>query len=261
MSFFGSDIFDSNMSSADANDKVFGLMIGTVTAIGQGEDLGKVKVALSNMSTSEFETDFIRVVTPMAGPNFGMAFFPEVKDEVLVGFENGSLNEAYVLGCLWNNNNKFPLDMGNPGDGEDPKNDIRQIVTKSGHTLIFNDTDDETAIELKTKEGLSIKIDEKNQVVTILGDKDAKNAIEINGKDGAVSIKAEKKIELISGDSKLSLDGNGKAVSIESGGKMNIKGQNVSIEGSSNAAMKGQSGLTMESSGQTVVKGSIVKIN
>ena len=65
----------------------------------------------------------------------------------------------------------------------------------------------------------------------------------------------------------LVIDGTGKKVTVDSGSidvnaqnAINIKGQNVTVDGTA-LALKGKSSLNAESSGTTIVKGTMVKIN
>ncbi len=51
---------------------------------------------------------WMRVLTPWAGPNFGMIHIPRVGFEVLVGFENADPDRPLVLGCLYNAANMPP---------------------------------------------------------------------------------------------------------------------------------------------------------
>ena len=101
-----------------------GIMPAVITDIDDPEKLGRVKVKLLNRDTSEYETDFIRIMTPMTGQQWGMFFFPEVGDEVLVGFSGGEIARPYVLGALWNKNNTPPVTI------ENKENKLRKIKTK-----------------------------------------------------------------------------------------------------------------------------------
>jgi len=57
----------------------------------------------------------------MAGKDRGIFFLPEVDDEVLVAFENGDINQPYVIGSLWNG-----VDVP-PETNSDGKNDVKLI--------------------------------------------------------------------------------------------------------------------------------------
>lgn len=79
-----------------------------------------------------------RMVSPFAGNQRGLVFVPEPGDEVLIYFAQGDPEHVLVLGSLWNGKDGCP--------GQEPK----QIVTKSGNTLLFHD---DGFIELFTPEG------------------------------------------------------------------------------------------------------------
>ena len=51
---------------------------------------------------------WMRVLTPWAGPTFGMIHIPRVGFEVMVGFENSDPDRPVVMGCLYNANNMPP---------------------------------------------------------------------------------------------------------------------------------------------------------
>ena len=100
-----------------------------------------------------------------------------------------------------------------------------------------------------------------------LCDKDKKNILTISGKNGAVTVQAEKKIVLDVGGGSLTLDGQGKkaalkmdTVSIEAGQSLNLKGQSVKLEGSM-MTVKSSGNLDVNASGMLTLKGSMAKIN
>jgi uncharacterized protein involved in type VI secretion and phage assembly len=63
----------------------------------------------------------------------GAYFIPQVGDEVLVAFNHGDVEEAYVVGQLWNGRDLPPAQT--PGD---PINN-RIIRTPLGHEIVFDD--------------------------------------------------------------------------------------------------------------------------
>lgn len=234
--------------------------VGVVTNVEDPDKLGRVKVKLLNRSLPDYETDFIRVITPAGGDQFGMFFQPAVDDEVIVLFTDNSLANAYVIGGVWNaKKNQLPEEIKSTyGASNPPKlNDIKLICTKAKHKLAFYEDGDNKGINLSTasKHGLVI-VDGKDVKIT-LGDGDGKNVLSIKPKDGSVEINADKKIVIKAGKGTVTLDSSG--ITLE-GGDIKIKGQNVSIEGTS-TKIKGTSEAALESSGQTTVKGSITKIN
>ncbi len=241
------------------NDRQFiNMTVGIVTNLEDPEGLGRIKVKLTNRSTSDYETDWIRVLTPMAGNTWGMFFLPEVGDEVLVGFCDGDLCKPYVLGSLWSKERTLPDSITVKESA--PENDIRMIKTRSGHTLLFGDKEGEENIQIVTKSGINLNMSDKDNLI-VIGDKDSKNLLKIDINSGLISIISDSKIEVGAKNSKLVLDGQGNSINLECGGNVSIKGQQVSIEGNSSAVLKSNGQVSVESSGTLGVEGKIVKIN
>lgn len=117
--------------------KVNGVTVGVVKEV---DDQGRVKMSFPVLG---LDSDWTRVAAPMAGRERGFQFMPEVDDEVLVAFDQGDVNNAYVLGYLWNGVDKAPQ--------TDAK--IRTLKTVSGHLLEFDDNDGDEKITLKFKGG------------------------------------------------------------------------------------------------------------
>jgi phage baseplate assembly protein V len=107
--------------------QVNGVVVGLITAVRAD---GRVKVHFPWLAP-EHETDWVRVATMMAGKDRGSFFMPEVDDEVLVAFQHGAAESAFVIGCLWN------------GVDKPPGKHVRERVFKSknGHSVRFLDTE------------------------------------------------------------------------------------------------------------------------
>jgi uncharacterized protein involved in type VI secretion and phage assembly len=97
-----------------------------------------------------------RMVSPHAGADRGFMFMPEVGDEVLVGFEDGDAERPYIIGCLWNGVHQAPRDEFWGGDIA--PNDIKRIVTKSGHRIQLVDKDGKESIVIATPKELKISL-------------------------------------------------------------------------------------------------------
>lgn len=96
-----------------------------------------------------------RVMMPMAGPRRGIYFLPEPGDEVIVAFEAGDMNQPVILGAVWNKNDAPPAPVNSP-----PENNIRCIVSRSGHQVIFDDTAGSEKVTIRTKGGHTIVLDD-----------------------------------------------------------------------------------------------------
>src|SRR5918912_1529932 len=143
----------------------------------------------------EVESDWARVVTPMAGDKRGLYFLPEVDDEVLVAFEHGSPAAPYVLGALWNGQDKPPA------SNSDGKNDVRLIKSRAGHLIRLTDTKDQEKIEIVDKSGSnSIVISTPGNTITVTAEADvticsSKGRLKLSGKGIEITSQAEVKIE------------------------------------------------------------------
>lgn len=238
------------MGGGDA-PSLAGVCPAVVTNINDPDKLGRVKVKLLNLDLPDYETDFIRVMTPMSGAGWGMLFFPNVGDEVLVAFCGGDISRAYVLGSLWNKNFKTPAEIKE-------NNPIRMIQTKAGHKLVFDDSDGKEKITLQTKNELLIKLDDEKNYIT-LQDKGGKNLIKVDSANGTITIQADKKVNISAGSTKIIMESGG-SLSVSSDSSAKIKSSKITVSGDS-AEVKGGSSLKLSSGGQASLKGAAVKIN
>jgi len=203
-------------ASPGADARFFGVTIGVVTNNKDPDGLGRVKTSLPWMA-DQVESDWARVVTPMAGSGRGVYFLPEVNDEVLVAFEHGNPDTPYVLGGLWNGQDKPPE------SNHDGKNDRRAIRSRSGNVIRLTDTDGDAKIEIIDSSG--------------------KNMIVISAKDNSITITAASDVTIKSDNGKLKLSGNGveitststvkveasQGMDLKSSGQLNVKGTVVNI--------------------------------
>ena len=188
----------------DQSGRLYGVTVGLVTNNKDPEKLGRVKVKFPWLS-NEDESYWARVLTPMAGNDRGIYCLPEVDDEVLVAFEQGDLAFPYILGALWNGKDKPPE------ENENGENNKRIIKSRSGHTIVFDDTKDNEKIIIQDKTGNNkITIDSANNTMEIKAEKDltietkgkitlksSENDVEIECKN--LSIKTEQNYQLETG--------------------------------------------------------------
>lgn len=203
------------LSPAEGNDRFYGVTIGTVTNNKDEEGLGRVKVKLPRISDTD-ESYWARVLTPMTGKEGGIYFLPESGDEVLVAFDQGDVNFPYILGGLWNGQDKPPE------TNEDGKNNKRLIKSRSGHQIILDDTKDAEKI--------------------IIQDATGKNEIVIDSKNNAMMLKVEKDLT-IEAKGKISLKTSGGDLAIECN-NLNIQAkQNCDIKANANCNIEAKSGI------------------
>ncbi|HEX2927389.1 MAG TPA: phage baseplate assembly protein V [Ruminiclostridium sp.] len=237
------DVRENNVSNL--NSRIFGVTIGLVTNNKDPENLGRVKLKLPLRECMN-ETNWARVATLMAGKEKGSYFLPEVGDEVLVAFCEGDVSRPFVIGSLWNSKEGPPL------KNEDGKNNIRKFKSRNGNELIFNDEEGKESIEIKTKAGQILKMEDSSEGKLTLTDKSGKNLLEIQGSGNQVSIKAGMKINIEAGSCKIAMDGTQNSISLESSMQMKLKAQMMDIEAAQ---------MNIKSDGPLVLKGALVKIN
>jgi uncharacterized protein involved in type VI secretion and phage assembly len=218
----------------DTNNHIYGVTIGVVTNNKDPEKMGRVKVKFPWLS-AEDESAWARVLSPMAGKDRGFYFLPEVEDEVLVAFEHGDINFPYVLGALWNGKDKPPL------TNDDGKNNQRIIKSRSGHSIILDDTDGEEKI--------------------IIRDKTGKNQIMIDSKENTMSIKVEKDLK-IETKGKIIVKSSNDDISIECKNLSIKTQQNYKLEAGANCEIKAKAKYELQAATGLGIKCSAgVKIN
>jgi hypothetical protein len=133
------------------------LVQGLVTAkVRKREDDGTYRLDYLTMGSDEPSAP-ARVMMPMAGGKRGTYFFPQPGDEVVVAFELGDTNLPVILGAVWNRNDPFP-DQAQASS----ENNIRTIVSRSGHELTFDDTPGSEKVRIKTKGGHELIMDDSS---------------------------------------------------------------------------------------------------
>jgi uncharacterized protein involved in type VI secretion and phage assembly len=201
-------------TSVEAGGHVKGVAVALVRENNDSSGLGRVKVSYP-WHEQPGESHWARVAVPMAGKNRGTYFIPENGDEVLVAFDRGDVRFPYIVGSLWNGVDKAPQ---NNGDG---KNDIRQIRTRKGHMLTFDDGS-KGSIRLELNDGKKLTIDDDGIVLD-----DAKgNRLAIDTNSGGITIEAKAKIALNAPQIALQATG---TLSVKAGGSLTIQGTPVNI--------------------------------
>jgi uncharacterized protein involved in type VI secretion and phage assembly len=153
-----------------------GVAMAIVTDNDDPDNLGRVKVKFPWFS-EDLASFWVRIATPMAGPERGLMIIPEVNDEVLVAFEQGDFNHPFIIGALWNGIDKPPQTTSETISGG--KVNKRILKTRAGHILRFDDTSGSEKIEIIDKTGKNlIMIESSSNKMTIQADGD----IEITSK-------------------------------------------------------------------------------
>jgi uncharacterized protein involved in type VI secretion and phage assembly len=295
MAFFDilEDVSKKQVEKTDTGDsRIMGLMLGKVVKNYDENMPGRVSVILLSREEGEGEGDeadntrklWARVVMPSSGSSWGHYFIPEVGDLVLVAFEQGNIERAYVIGCIPKTNDKILT------KSKHEKNLYKKIVTKNGNAIIFEDVTEDEGGEgggagggggggnpgEKDKMTLTTALDmhhvilDNEKKMMEISDKDKKNFLRLSTDEekGHVEITAAKKITVKVGDN-ITLTMNGEsgavtlkakkftvqaddAISLESQSRSEVKGANVKVDASGS--------LKLSSGGPAELAGTPVKL-
>ena len=219
------------------------LIPATVTTIGTGEHLGRVKVKFPYLS-EENSSHWARVLSAGGGPERGFWFLPEVGDEVLVAFEGGDTRFPVVMGGLYGT-------VSTPEDQliKDGKIHSRSVRSRLGHFMDFVDgTDDTTrAIALGLGAGGRPGTDYKLRI--------GEDRFDIEVPEGKpISIKAGKAQITFTDDSSIEIAAEN--ITIKANADLVLDGKSVTVKGTQDLTVtQGSNKVAMSSSG-TDVKGS-----
>ena len=284
------DVSKKQVEKTDTGDsRIMGIMLGKVIKNYDDNMPGRVSVILLSREEGEGEGDeadntrklWARVIMPSSGSSWGHYFIPEVGDLVLVAFEQGNIERAYVIGCIPKTNDKILTSSKNE------KNLYKKIVTKNGNSIIFEDVTEEEGeggaggggggtpgdkdkITVKTALDMHHIIIDNEKKMLEISDKDKKNFIRMSTDEekGHIEITAAKKLTIKVGDD-ISLTMNAdsgavtlktkkftvqadEAVSVESQSRAELKGANVKVDASGS--------LKLSSGGPAEVSGTPVKL-
>jgi len=193
------------------NNSMQNFTTALVTDNSDPENQGRVKIQFPWDNDSN-ESYWARIVTPMSGASFGVNFLPEIDDEVFVCFLAGDIQKPIIIGSLWNQ------DLMPPYPNDDGENNIRAIKSRSGHEIIFDDTDTQEKIEIKSKSGHKITMDDTTGGEKIMIEDNSGNSIEMDAVTNKITLKSSMQ---------LSLEAN--IIDIKAGSMLTLQGGMVKI--------------------------------
>lgn len=203
----------------------YGVYPALVSDINDPDKIGRVKVTLPwspDTGSGRYEA-WARVATLMGGSNRGTWLIPDANDEVLIVFEGGDPRRPYVIGGLWNGNDKPPETMDDSG-----KNFKKVLRSRNGVKITLDDNDGRESLVLETPGG---------QKATF---KDGPGSVEIADSNG-------NSIKLESG-----------GVTITAGSKVTIKAGNIAITAGMMTVDSGMSRFSGVVQADTVISNSVV---
>jgi Rhs element Vgr protein len=240
----------SNISATPANGQLpaaSGLQTAKILAISNDPDgLFRVKVLLQ---TTEAENAGIwaRLSTFYATSKNGSFFFPEVGDEVVIGFIDSDPRHPVVLGSVYS-------DARNPAiTPPDDNNYMKQLTTNGNLTVSFDDQN--KVIVIKTPGGNSVTLTDKDKSIELVD----QNSNSIKMSPDGIEIVSCKDIKVTAkGDITVNAD---KSISVTATTDLKGSGNNVSVNAQAQLTLQGQASAQLSSTGETTIKGAMVMIN
>ena len=261
------DVARHQMEKTEMGDnRISGVMVAQVVKNYDKEKQGFVQVNINTRDYDENRLVWARMAFPYGGNKWGDYFYPEVGDQVLVVFEQGNIERAFIIGSVPKANSGFVT------KAFDEKNKIKRITTRNGNNIDIIDNPegegDNDKITITTSKSLhKFELDNEKKKI-LISDKEGENKIEMKTENGQMEIFAKQKLTIKVGDNiKLIMNGSNGSVTLESGklkisttDTSEIKSNNrVTIEGG-NVSVSGNSILKLESSGPVSVGGSPIKL-
>jgi Rhs element Vgr protein len=229
----------SSPPAANMLPAIQGLQIGVVTDLENDPDSqDRIRVRLPIIDANE-DGVWSRIASLDAGDTRGMFFRPEIGDEVIVGFLNNDPRHPVVLGMLNSSVKPAPLKGSN-------QNDEKGYTSRSGMTMIFNDS--EKSLKIQTPAGKKLTLSEQDGVVDI----EDENGNKFTMDSSSISMQSSGDIKLTAGgdltvtatninltpSSSLAVSAGGASINAGSG-SVSISAPSVSVEGSGTATLKG----------------------
>jgi len=204
----------SRETALESGGNLKGVAIALVTQNQDPDGLCRVKVRFPWHEKST-ESYWARLSMPMAGPDRGLVLIPEVGDEVLVAFEREDLRFPYILGSLWNGQDKPPV------ANDDGKNDKRILKSRKKHYLLFDDGT-RGVVELKHEKGRKVTFDDDGFVVQ----DELGNQVKVDSNSGAMTIEAKGQLSIKAASITLEATG---TLEIKANATLTIRGSLVNI--------------------------------
>lgn len=210
---------------------------------------------------------------PVATGHIGTAAIPNVGDLVLLTFDGGDVNQPIMIGRLYNDEDRPPLNnanevifrlplaepddqtimaaIRNSGSGSEP----REMIVQMPPQITVRISDGAVRATAGNTEMVLDQPHSSGGTVTVIT---GRTKITMN-QDGDVKVEAAGSMSLkANGD--LSLEGMN--VSIKGQMKATLEaGTQAEVKGGAEAKLQGQAGASVQSSAITEIRGSLVKIN
>lgn len=181
-----------------------------------------------------------------ASNKVGAVFYPEVGDEVIVGFMNEDPRFPVILGSAYSKKNPPPF-------APDEKNDKKTIVSRSKLEISFDEKD--KILEIKTPGKHLVRLDDKAGKVTI---SDSNKNIITLAKNGVTIDSGSNMVLKSKGNMTLQAGGN---LKLTAKANANVEALQIINKAKAKFSATGAGTAELKSSGIVTVRGTLVKLN
>lgn len=225
---------------------ISGLQIGIVAQINDDPN-GQYRIKV-NIPVLQPESQGIwaRLASPYASEEIGSFFFPEIGDEVVLGYFNNDPCHPVILGSLYSSKRKTPYAL-------EAGNNCKALVTRSQMKIAFDE--EKKIITIATPGGNEVVLSDDGASITLTDKNNNKVTLDSNG----ISLDSPKNVT-INATGKITLNATDQ---IDIASKADLKLSGLNIENNANVGFtaKGNASAEVSASGQTTVKGAMVMIN
>lgn len=226
---------------------VNGLQIGVVKQIDSDPDNDyRVLVTLPLISDSDTGV-WARLSSFYASSGFGAFFYPEIGDEVVLGFLDDNPTYPVILGSLYSASRTAPYTP-------DETNSIKSIMTSSKMELSFDD--ENKVITVLTPGGNSFVLSDKDSSITITDL--SGNKAEFT--DSGITITSQSALTLKATDG-VTIEGSDVSIKASSGSLAAEGASGVTVKSSAALSLEGQASSELKASGNVTISGAMVSIN
>jgi len=222
-----------------------GLQIGKVKKI-DNDPAGdfRVQVTLPLIQSSE-DGVWARLSTLYASNGFGNLFYPEIGDEVILGFLDDNPSAPIILGSVYSKANA-------PKIIPDKKNTHKAIVTRTLLSIGFDE--ENKAITIETPGKNKIILSDKDKGITLTDQNN--NKVQLN--ELGILIESQKDI-IIKAAHNISFSGEN--IDVKAIKTIDMSSSNMTSKASMAYQAEGGASAELKSSGNVTVKGAMVSIN
>lgn len=222
-----------------------GLHTGLVKQVHEDPD-GDHRVLVTLPMLADDNGVWARLGGLYASSTFGSVFYPEIGDEVILGFMNEDPRSPIILGSVYSTKRA-------PAYPPNKENDKKAIVTRSKMEVTFDDKD--VVIQIKTPGGHSITLSDKTGEIAI---KDSNsNSIVLN--KGGIAIDSASEIKMTAKTS-VSIKA-GTSLAMEAATDSTLKAINITEQANAKHAVSANAMAELKTSGVLTIQGTLVKIN